>query len=1242
MARTAPVPNIPPIPGMCPSIAVMGGGGGGGGGSGSGAGSGDGSAGAAGDGSGADASGDEKNGGQGCGDPVCPITGRVFLEIYDFGFAGPLPLRFLRQYSSRASDRIEACGRGWTHSFAWRVEVRRAELIVYDDGARAQRFPVPSGAWSSAKHPLGYRIYPHDGGFLLTDRAGLRRQFGRVSADGAHHLIAVSDRNDNTIRLDRDQLGRLVGMTDSAGRPYRVFTGDDGTIRSVRVAANSAQSEWLEVARYDYDERQNLVAATDAEGFVARYAYDGHLLVSHQSLSGTTYRWRYDGSSKDARCVETWGDASAGMPEAVLDDESARGSAKGIFYQRFEYGPDFYTEVSDGLGGVTRFFGDPAGRVVKEVSPSGGVMERSFDPELGLVAAESREDGSERRALFNGARPAGYTTQDGRGIGASVDEEGYQVQFYTMKDGPPAVVRRKFDERGNLREVIHHDGSRESYRVCERGLVRDFFNRMGAVTQYLHDDQGNCVAVIRPGGLTERMEYDYLGRLRSFVDSAGRETRWEWDRRNEIVEKRVVGGGTYRLTYDAARKVTSLDENGRLTRYEYGGQDWLMQMVDPNGGVTKYRYDVQGRLRRVENPRGQRYTAAFDHAGRCREWTTFEGVRFTASHDGLDRPTAVRSPLGRTTLAYDEVSRLAEVKLSDGAEITFEYGGRGGPARVGGSLAPVERYQDALGRLHGEKLGQHALQVAWHAGSPRALVPDGGPEVRYGYDEVGELERVTIGSYERRVDRPQGAEQVSRLGPSLVLRRRYGMRGEVTFQCLARWMNGLDESEQAKKDGPGVLRWSEYEYDATLNLTRERRSDGSEVVIELDRNGQVVRRDRIARSGATLASELIGYDLAGSPRFAGAVYDATARVAEFRGERFEYDALGRLTKRLTDTGAWRYEWNGLDQLVRVVAPGHRVDITYDARGRRCRQRVTRGSELTKDVSYVWNNNVVVQEVDEISGSTRTYDRVDGSWLAYGHVDSSAGEQRNVHYYLDPTGYVECAVDDDGQLVYEAERSVYGEAEILRDDVGISFRLANQSHDADVGLAYTWHRWYDARLGVFVSADPLFLDGTPNPRDYAYNPLNPITGFDPTGWYAPPAGAVALAKPGPHAVGPGGGTSLLGMPSTVPGCVPCPSNMFKRKGRPGVAVQAEIDDAGDTYGCHSCGASSPGTTSGHWIGDHQPPLTTFGPGGPPPGANIQLFPHCTRCSPSQGGYMGHHGTSIGPGPALTGNLALGAT
>lgn len=43
--------------------------------------------------------------------------------------------------------------------------------------------------------------------------------------------------------------------------------------------------------------------------------------------------------------------------------------------------------------------------------------------------------------------------------------------------------------------------------------------------------------------------------------------------------------------------------------------------------------------------------------------------------------------------------------------------------------------------------------------------------------------------------------------------------------------------------------------------------------------------------------------------------------------------------------------------------------------------------------------------------------------------------------------------------------------------------------------------------------------------------------------------------------------------------------------PGKITQSERDalnPIGDAYGCHSCGATTPGTKSGNWIGDHQPP------------------------------------------------------
>src|SRR6185503_2430367 len=107
MARTAPAPDLPPIPGMCPSIAVLAGGGDGGGGSGKGAGSGDGGAGAGAGGGGEDAAADGRNAQPGppdhaaypeCGyasHPVDVVTGRAITHpLTDLTLPGPLALQF--------------------------------------------------------------------------------------------------------------------------------------------------------------------------------------------------------------------------------------------------------------------------------------------------------------------------------------------------------------------------------------------------------------------------------------------------------------------------------------------------------------------------------------------------------------------------------------------------------------------------------------------------------------------------------------------------------------------------------------------------------------------------------------------------------------------------------------------------------------------------------------------------------------------------------------------------------------------------------------------------------------------------------------------------------------------------------------------------------------------------------------------------------------------------------------------
>ena len=68
-------------------------------------------------------------------------------------------------------------------------------------------------------------------------------------------------------------------------------------------------------------------------------------------------------------------------------------------------------------------------------------------------------------------------------------------------------------------------------------------------------------------------------------------------------------------------------------------------------------------------------------------------------------------------------------------------------------------------------------------------------------------------------------------------------------------------------------------------------------------------------------------------------------------------------------------------------------------------------------------------------------------------------------------------------------------------------------------------------------------------------------------------------------------------------------------RPTAAQQSAINEMGEAHGCSTCGATTPGTKSGNWVGDHQPPTALNKDSGP------QVYkPQCLQCSRQQGGQV----------------------
>jgi RHS repeat-associated protein len=685
----------------------------------------------------------------------------------------------------------------------------------------------------------------------------------------------------------------------------------------------------------------------------------------------------------------------------------------------------------------------------------------------------------------------------------------------------------------------------------------------GATTTFTYDTSGYLQQVSGPvPGATTAFTYDAYGRRRTVTDAAGLMLTYDYDALDRVTkvtypdttyeetvydrldaEKRRDRLGRWTQTfYDALRRaVATKDAAGQITQYQYGvagcsscsgGGERLTKLVDPNGNATSWEYDLQGRVKKETRADDSFESYAYETtSSRLEQKTDRKNVTTTFDYflDGKLKSKTYSDSTPTTNYTYDPVDGLMLTAANGTDTLTWTY--------------------DALDRVATESSSKNASTVGYvydDAGNRTVLSLNGATHVTYGYDQRSRLTGITRGSntigfgydtasrrttmtYPNGVVTTYGYDAESRLtslGASLsgtpITSFSYVLDavGNRTRKTTLDWAEdyGYDEVyrlKSADRSAGTPTRWR-FAYDPAGNRTTDQTDDAAMGATFNEVNELQARQPGGVLAFRGTTNEPASVTIATKPAQttstnaftaqapvgsgttdvavvatdpAGNVRTNTYRVtASGAGATYTYDSNGNLNSKTEGTDTWGYEWNANNELTRVTKNSvEHARFAYDPEGRRV-EKVAGG--VTTGYTYAGDNIL-----REIRGATT---------LKYVHgpdIDEPLAVDDGTsfsYYHADALGSVVKRTNSAGAATLSRQYDAWGNQESGASEGGCSF--TGREWDPEVGLYYYRARYYDPKIGAFISEDPI------GPADRALDELNayryvgndPVNRLDPTG------------------------------------------------------------------------------------------------------------------------------------------------
>lgn len=622
------------------------------------------------------------------------------------------------------------------------------------------------------------------------------------------------------------------------------------------------------------------------------------------------------------------------------------------------------------------------------------------------------------------------------------------------------------DAAGNRTKADYYDPA--NVIRATKGSAFDGLSRLtqeviapGLAYSYAYDPNSNVTSSTDPRGKTTSATYDPLDRLASVLDASSAQTTLGYDANGRLASVTDARGLVTNYVNNSLDKVVSESSPDRgLIRYTRDARGLVTQRTDARGVITSYAYDAAGRLT------GKSY------AGQPAYWQSFTWDQTGTGNYGIGRLGTISSESGSSVRAFDANGRIVldtrtnnpaparstAYSYDNGGKITqiiYPSGRRVNYARNSmGQITAVTTQQNAAAAAQGV-----VSVVNWNPYGPLA-------SMTFANSRVLTLTRDTA----YRITRVQTGTTAA---PGSVLDRSLSWTGDVVNSisnvqntALSETLTYTPTSRLASAGGYyGTLSWT---YDGNGNRLTE---TASGVTSSYAYPATSNRLASVTPSGGT--ARAFTYDASGDI--------LTDTRAGALGMTFQYDVEGRLSK--------AYQTN---------ASTNGGTYGYDAFGRLASRTVTSGATTTTTLYVHDIDDHIIAETDTAGATRREY-----IWL--GDLPVAVFDQVNtatpIIYFVhaDHLGRPARMTDQAGALVWDVVYSPFGGVYAVSGGPQQDMRFPGQWFQLESGLAYNWHRHYDATLGRYIQPDPIGLAG--GVSLYGYAGQNPLAYVDRDGRFA---------------------------------------------------------------------------------------------------------------------------------------------